>query len=214
MAARKPVDSLPHRADIDPSRELPRSSISSEAPRDLEHPLINPTSPRRKPVPIARTASIPTSATKEKHEPPVCCQKSKRRSWQLPQLPRWLTVIRNRANEWSVWEIIGLAGSALLLLAIVIILNQHDNKRLQTWKNVSLNTVISWLSTVSRLLVLIPLSTSIGQLKWIWIASKKRQLADLAVFESASRGMLGSLSLLWMSKARCLLSAVISGLSY
>jgi hypothetical protein len=114
--------------------------------------------------------------------------------------PGWWSTILSRLNEWWFWEFFGLIGSALTLVAIVMVLHQYDSERQPSWERMSLNTLISWLSTLAKLLVFIPLSTAIGQLKWLWMAERQRHLADIGTFDSASRGVLGSIRLLWTVK--------------
>jgi len=65
---------------------------------------------------------------------------------------------------------------------------------------VSLNTIVSRLSTFAKGCILLLLSRSIGQLKWICFRSRRQRLSDLRTFDSASRGALGSAELLWMQK--------------
>ena len=174
------------------SQEQPRLSTTTDRPRG-SYPLPNHQAlPRRKPVPTSHVWLLSSSSTSKEHNAPEKPQ----------QPPGWWSIMLARLEEWSMWEAIGLLGSALALLAIVVILDKHNFKRQPSWRQVSLNTIISWLSTLSKLLVFIPLSTGMGQLKWIWIADRKRELADLGVFDSASRGALGSIGLLWTTKGR------------
>jgi hypothetical protein len=114
--------------------------------------------------------------------------------------PGWWSSTMGRLDRFWFWEMVGLLGSALTMVAIVVLLDKYNFKRQPTWKTVSLNTVVAWLSVLAKLLVFIPLSTAIGQLKWVWFADGRRDLADLGVFDSASRGVLGSIGLLWRTK--------------
>lgn len=68
--------------------------------------------------------------------------------------------------------------------------------------SVAVNSVISWLSTVAKILVLLPITRGLAQLKWVWFAQEARQLKDMDAFESASRGLTGSVMLLWKLKGR------------
>ncbi|KAI0543232.1 hypothetical protein GGR58DRAFT_509944 [Xylaria digitata] len=108
----------------------------------------------------------------------------------------WWTTTLLWLDEWSVWESAGLIGSAIVLVVMAYILHTHNLKEVPTWQRVSLNTVVSWLSTIARLLLSIPLSSGVGQLKWVWMAKKRRNMVDLRKFDAASRGVLGSLGLL------------------
>ncbi|EXJ57865.1 uncharacterized protein A1O5_12423 [Cladophialophora psammophila CBS 110553] len=103
-------------------------------------------------------------------------------------------------DNWWIWEVMGLLGSAAGLLAMLAFLLKYDGNQQPSWKQLSLNTVIAILSSLSKLLLFIPLTSAIGQLKWIWVAQQKRSLADLSVFDAASRGLIGSIQLLWLTR--------------
>jgi hypothetical protein len=104
------------------------------------------------------------------------------------------------ANDYWSWDIFGIFSSAAILIGIAIILNQFDGKRQPSWEHVSLNSLISWLSTAAKLFLLVPVSRSLGQLKWVWFAETERPLSDLEKFDFASRGITGSVKLLWKLK--------------
>ena len=168
--------------------------IQSPMRSDVYHPNAW-VPPCRKPLPSRHQDNLDDSSTipiNEKQDPPAKTRKA----------PGWWDRTLFALDEWSVWETVGLLGSALTLTAMAIFLNKYDHSQAPTWKLVSLNTVIAWLSTIARLLVTIPLSSGIGQLKWTWLADTKKPLGDLAAFDSASRGAVGSFKLLWTIKGR------------
>lgn len=86
-------------------------------------------------------------------------------------------------DDWWIWEIIGVVVSAAAICAIIGLLIRVDGKKLENWgftipdktirekfipaKTVviSLNSVISWISTVGKICILIPITKGIGQLK-------------------------------------------------
>lgn len=103
--------------------------------------------------------------------------------------------------EDSWWlEVLGLFGAAATLACAVVILAVYDGKKQPEWHNVSLNTVISWLSTLGKAFVLLPVSRNLGQLKWLWFSRKPQSLHELRDFDEASRGVAGSAKLLWAHK--------------
>lgn len=104
------------------------------------------------------------------------------------------------SKDYWTWELFGVLGSAALIIGIAIILNRFDGKRQPSWKHVSLNSLISWLSTAARFFLLMPITRGLGQLKWVWFAEKERPLSDLEDFDFASRGVPGSAKLLWKLK--------------
>jgi hypothetical protein len=96
-----------------------------------------------------------------------------------------------------VLEVVALLLSAVLLAATAVLLRHHDDKPQPRWEMMSLNTLVAWMGTLSRALVLLPVSRSIGQLKWTWFATRSRNLADVRCFDDASRGVIGSVHLLF-----------------
>jgi hypothetical protein len=61
----------------------------------------------------------------------------------------------------TLWAV----GSAVALIGIVIILRVFDGKRQPSWEGVSLNSVISWISTIAKVFILMPITSGLGQLK-------------------------------------------------
>ena len=104
-----------------------------------------------------------------------------------------------------ILDVIALVLSAGLLLAIVGLLQRYDGKRQPAWDHLSLNTVVAWLSTLSKGCILLLLGRSIGQLKFAWFAGSRQRISDLRTFDMASRGILGSLILLFKQKGRLVL---------
>lgn len=78
-------------------------------------------------------------------------------------------------SEW--WqEILSATSSILCTVAIVVILYNVDGKPLSQWTvPVSLNVVISILSTAGKAGLILPVAECISQLKWIHLQSKKSQ---------------------------------------
>lgn len=118
----------------------------------------------------------------------------------------------NGTDDYWKWEIAGVFGSALALMGIIIFANHFDNKPTPSWSmslakynktfTVTMNSILSLLSTVAKICVLIPVTKGLGQLKWVWFAKKERSLRDIETFESASRGLTGSALLMWKLKFR------------
>lgn len=101
--------------------------------------------------------------------------------------------------EWF-WDLMSLLASAGVLVAVVRICDHYNGKPQPDWGSISLKTGIAWLSAVSKLLLLMPLAKSMGQLKWIWMAQETRALSDLEIFDSSSRGIIGSVRVLQKTK--------------
>jgi hypothetical protein len=77
--------------------------------------------------------------------------------------------VRFRVKDW--WEEFTVVTLSLVgLLAIVIVLAVYQNKTLSSWQfvfNISFNTWVAILSTLSRTALLVPVASCISQLKWI-----------------------------------------------
>ncbi|KAL3487460.1 hypothetical protein BJX62DRAFT_240953 [Aspergillus germanicus] len=106
-------------------------------------------------------------------------------------------------ESFTVWtrELVTLIISIGTIVVIVLVLRRYDGRQQPDWQGISLNSLLSWLSTVAKACLLFSLTESLGQLKWAWISSESQPLSDLKVFDSASRGgLFGSLELLWRVK--------------
>lgn len=100
------------------------------------------------------------------------------------------------------WELLAVFLSTALLAAIIGILASYNHQPQPIWKHTSLNSVISWLSTISKGCVLFAISESLGQLKWLWFTQKSRPMSHLRTFDAASRGVTGSAELIWNLRAK------------
>ncbi|KAF7533252.1 hypothetical protein G7054_g7213 [Neopestalotiopsis clavispora] len=99
-------------------------------------------------------------------------------------------------ENWWLFDLFLITMSAGALFVTIVLLRVHDGKRQPLWQVLSLNSLVSWLSTLSKGCLLIPASKSLSQLNWVWFAARPRQLLDLEDFDAASRGFLGSARLL------------------
>lgn len=127
-------------------------------------------------------------------------------------------------DDWWLWEVTGIVGSALAIGGIVLLLALLDGKVKPKWGisipdhkignkiiygrtiEVTLNSIISILSTAAKICVLIPVTKGLGQLKWVWFSQRERVLADFEKFENATKGLTGSALLLWRLRGRQVVS--------
>ena len=67
-----------------------------------------------------------------------------------------------------------------------------------------LNGILSILSTVAKASMLLAVSASISQFKWLRFrnSGKARSLQDIQVYDNASRGPWGALEMLFYSRGR------------
>ena len=93
--------------------------------------------------------------------------------------------------------IISIIASLVLLGGLVGLLFTFDGKPIFDNGIVTLNTLVAIISTANKATILYAVSHAIGQWKWIAFSGRQqRRLLDFERIESASRGPLGSLSLL------------------
>lgn len=101
-------------------------------------------------------------------------------------------------TDWWIWELIGIFTSAVSLTAMIVVLYNFENKPSPQWPyEITINSILSWTSTIAKSAMFIPISSGLSQAKWIWFTKRERSLADMDYFEEASRGPYGSLFLLF-----------------
>ena len=113
--------------------------------------------------------------------------KKKNRSFRPSQRYPWLG------------EIISLVAAAGMLCAITAILLLYGGKCIPQLP-ISLNTLVSVLSTISTFLLMVPLVAAIGQCKWLYVQRSPRCLNDFFAIDDASKGHTGSVALLFRSR--------------
>ncbi|KAI0436476.1 hypothetical protein F4803DRAFT_223442 [Xylaria telfairii] len=143
-----------------------------------------------------------------------------RRSARGPADARVQPSILRRSSQWAndrwLFEIGALLISAATLGGIVVTLTLHADRPLPQWPfGITINALVSTLSTISKSALLMALGAAIGQRKWIRLSRGVNPLSDLEVYDEASRGPWGSLSLLRSVGVRDIssLGAVITILS-
>lgn len=125
--------------------------------------------------------------------------------------------VRRRLSltAWWLQEIGAMAVSVASWTALVVILAKENGKPQEKWLNViSTNAIVSILATLGRSMMMIGVSSSIGQAKWLHFKSKRRSMYDMHNFDEASRGPNGSFLFLWNVRWQvATLGAVITILS-
>lgn len=112
---------------------------------------------------------------------------------------------RSRLNELWIAELSAWLVAALCLAAICIILNAFDEQPIPSWHyGITVNTLVAIFSTVSKLLLLIPVAEGLSQLKWLWFAAEKnpegREMIGFQHIDKASRGAFGSIFVIWKAR--------------
>ncbi|KAI1132457.1 hypothetical protein F5Y10DRAFT_208431 [Nemania abortiva] len=118
---------------------------------------------------------------------------------------------RRRGRNIQMWwlEIVLCFTMIGALFAIVGTLFPHQNQptpQLPSWTSV--NSLVAIEIVIMKLVIATIASQGLGQLKWRWYYKNSRPLSDLAVFDSASRGIFGAIKLVWLLRGRGLLASM------
>ncbi|KAK4450824.1 hypothetical protein QBC34DRAFT_66264 [Podospora aff. communis PSN243] len=137
----------------------------------------------------------------------------------IPIAPQHTLKRRTAIMEWKD-EILAMAVSIIVLLAVAVIAYSMDNRPLADWPltnsvvPISINAVISALAVVSRGTLAVPIVACISQLKWLHFRTP-RKVEHMDVFDEASRGGLGSAKLLFKIPTNgAALGALVTVLAY
>jgi len=105
--------------------------------------------------------------------------------------------IQRITKEWR-WELFTWSLGTAAIFTIMILLSGFRNQPTEQWKSrVQMNAMIAALAQTAQTALLVPIASSIGQLKWIWFQQKPRSTIDLERYDQASRGPEGSIKLLF-----------------
>jgi hypothetical protein len=76
-------------------------------------------------------------------------------------------------RDWWIKELLSLLCSLGSLIAIVVVLAEHDKKPSHNLAaGVSLNTYLAVFATIAKAGLMYPVMSCIGQLKWIWFSKE------------------------------------------
>jgi hypothetical protein len=121
-------------------------------------------------------------------------------------LERFTAAYRLEALDSWLYECAALAVSVGCLVALAVMLGIYDSKETpQLPYNITLNALISVLSTAAKSSLLFAVAGTLGQVKWVWF-TEKRELSDMQTFDDATRGPWGALVLLCSRSIRPLAS--------
>jgi hypothetical protein len=115
---------------------------------------------------------------------------------QQPTLyARWL-------EDWWLGELVAMLSSCALVVALCVVLKKYDGQQVPsfgTWfdSGITLGTLVALLTTLAVAMALSTVQECISQLKWLWYSGASRPLEDVETYDRASRGLLGSVQLVW-----------------
>lgn len=114
----------------------------------------------------------------------------------------WTWKFRKIFSESWLWEWIACITSLLLLVVICAVLLVIRNRDVSYWSMPwSVASVLALVITILKGMMMVPVSSALGQLKWNWFR-KSESLEGMELFDDASRGPLGSIIFLVALKAR------------
>ncbi|KAM0718439.1 hypothetical protein Q7P37_005509 [Cladosporium fusiforme] len=123
-----------------------------------------------------------------------------RRASRIPNAMNKPSRFKELVLDTWICESIAMTFSVACLTAVAIIVLRFDNQTIPHFvSGITLNTIISILSTAARMALIYVVSATLGQLKWHWFDRKGRQLRDMQVLDDASRGPVGSFAMLFSS---------------
>jgi hypothetical protein len=121
-------------------------------------------------------------------------------------LERFAATCRLQALDSWLYECAALAFSVGCLVALAVMLGINDGKETpQLPYDITLNALISVLSTAAKSSLLFAIAGTLGQVKWAWFM-ERRELSDMQTFDDATRGPWGALILLCSRSRRPLAS--------
>jgi hypothetical protein len=105
--------------------------------------------------------------------------------------------------HWWYLDIIAAATSLASLAAIIGVLLAYDGKSQEEWASdvLTINGLVAILATVCRGTFMTTVASILSQEKWNRFSGSTNKFEDFVLFDEASRGLLGSLRLLWRFKA-------------
>lgn len=99
-------------------------------------------------------------------------------------------------------EFVSVIFSVLCMAAVAIIALNIDGIWLSQWHlDLQPNTVVSILTTACQSSLMFSVAEIIGFSKWFYFQTGSRHLKELVTFDSASRGPLGSINILWPGRS-------------
>ncbi|KAI1133374.1 hypothetical protein F5Y10DRAFT_287757 [Nemania abortiva] len=112
----------------------------------------------------------------------------------LAQMPTRKLIAHRQPSWWWWWEILAVTICIASTASLVALLKSINNTPLRQWNlPIQPNSAVASLTTISKVALLVPTASCINQLKWSHFTSAPRRLADLQLFDMASRGPWGSL---------------------
>jgi hypothetical protein len=102
----------------------------------------------------------------------------------------------SRHSTWT-FELLALAVALGAVTAIIGVVFRYNGRALPDWPHdITLNALIALLATIANATMSVCLSSGLSQAKWIRFKQSAAPLADMELFDDASRSSWGSMRLL------------------
>ncbi|KAF2802018.1 uncharacterized protein BDZ99DRAFT_429256 [Mytilinidion resinicola] len=112
---------------------------------------------------------------------------------------------------WWWWEIGAAMLGTVSMLLIIAVLFKVQNKPLQDWTlPIQPNSLIAVFTTIGRTAIMVPIASCIAQLKWQHFDHRARQLNHLRLFDDASRGPWGAVTMVYGVRCQALLASTLA----
>jgi hypothetical protein len=107
---------------------------------------------------------------------------------------------KNSQSRWFIlswkYQLLSWLGSLACFIATVVVLRVFDGKPLPNLRiGITPNAIVGLLATFTELLLVVPVNSAFGQLKWLR-SLRARPMDDFRAIDDASRGPWGSVLLL------------------
>lgn len=100
-------------------------------------------------------------------------------------------------------ESLALILAAASFVTLIVILSRYDGKPSPTWRaGMSINVLVSLISVIFRFSIMLPVEQCISQATWVSLCKERRPLDEVIYYDSASRGPLGSILLIFRLRLR------------
>jgi hypothetical protein len=186
------------------------SLLSSRLVRGLQQDYPSPETNehrRSSTVPVSLPHRGPSSTVQIQRKPVPPASHPAAMSYPLAGVESGSRPRRSRLIEWWWWWEIGASVLSVAAVGgIILVLTRVANRSVlspETWPYpIQPNSIIAVFSTISKSAMLVSVASCIGQLKWRHFHNRPNPLDQFQVFDDASRGPWGSLTVFFRLPAR------------
>ncbi|KAJ6001569.1 hypothetical protein N7499_002528 [Penicillium canescens] len=103
------------------------------------------------------------------------------------------TPLQRTFNNYWGWEILAYVTSLVALIILIVVLQKYNGKGIPDWPfGITINSILSWITQILTACMLAVVGACVSQSKLLYFNESDRPLADVNIYDSASRGPLGS----------------------